>query len=127
LNDPESAQFTEMKSGKATGNVCGLVNAKNRMGGYVSASPFMYSKGDDAAMIVTAPEEREFRALWYSIKAHSSFTSELGELNTRCAAIDKWQDICGSSHPQVRPAMCTTLLSGDGAGLYKVLKASYDD
>lgn len=46
LTDPESAQFTELfkvqpRNGEA---VCGLVNSKNRMGGYVGARGFFFDQ-----------------------------------------------------------------------------------
>ena len=37
LIDPESAQFTDLKYYKSSNFVCGKVNSKNRMGGYVGA------------------------------------------------------------------------------------------
>lgn len=40
LMDPFSAQFKAVRPGKG-GNVCGLVNAKNAMGGYVGWTPFV--------------------------------------------------------------------------------------
>ncbi|AVS67875.1 hypothetical protein C8245_21345 [Paracidovorax avenae] len=56
LNDPESAQFTDLKNGKNKGDVCGMVNAKNRMGGYVGATPFFYEKASETSAIVRAPK-----------------------------------------------------------------------
>jgi hypothetical protein len=37
LIDPESAQFTDLKYYKASNFVCGKINSKNKMGGYVGA------------------------------------------------------------------------------------------
>jgi hypothetical protein len=39
LNDPESAQFTDLRV-LENGTVCGYVNAKNRFGGYTGKAPF---------------------------------------------------------------------------------------
>lgn len=43
LKDPQSAQFKEIyDSKKAPGAICGLVNAKNSMGGYSGFKAFIY-------------------------------------------------------------------------------------
>jgi general secretion pathway protein G len=42
LIDPESAQYRNVEA-FANGNVCGEVNAKNRMGGYTGFDRFIYS------------------------------------------------------------------------------------
>lgn len=41
LNDPDSAQFSNVTFSRSTKAGCGLVNAKNRMGGYVGATAFV--------------------------------------------------------------------------------------
>lgn len=47
--DPESAQFKDLRRVTLSWNgleaVCGSYNAKNRMGGYVGFSPFVYGTG----------------------------------------------------------------------------------
>lgn len=40
LLDPDSAQFREATFNPATKTVCGQVNSKNRLGGYVGFTPF---------------------------------------------------------------------------------------
>ena len=42
LIDPTSAIFESVYENHKTGAVCGFVNAKNRMGAYVGANPFVY-------------------------------------------------------------------------------------
>jgi len=44
LVDPGSAQFQDVKA-TAGGTVCGMVNAKNRMGGYNGFKPFIVRRG----------------------------------------------------------------------------------
>lgn len=44
LIDPHSALFSEIKT--EGGITCGLVNSKNRMGGYVGDRIFLYQGGD---------------------------------------------------------------------------------
>lgn len=47
LNDPDSAQFYEVTYNRKNGVGCGLVNAKNRMGGYVGKTIFIaFPDGD---------------------------------------------------------------------------------
>jgi hypothetical protein len=40
LKDPMSAQLRRIRAGRYPESVCGEVNAKNSMGGYVGFSPF---------------------------------------------------------------------------------------
>jgi len=42
LKDPQSAQFKDVKK-YSEGVICGSVNAKNAMGGYVGFSPFIFN------------------------------------------------------------------------------------
>jgi hypothetical protein len=41
LNDPDSAKFQNVEFFPKTGAGCGLVNAKNKMGGYVGSTRFV--------------------------------------------------------------------------------------
>jgi len=43
LNDPESAQIRDVKISKVTGWICGQINSKNEMGGYVGFKVFRIS------------------------------------------------------------------------------------
>ena len=43
LIDPESAQFSDVVTNGST--TCGFVNSKNRMGGYVGRTAFLYEDG----------------------------------------------------------------------------------
>ena len=54
LNDPESARFSDVKVVTTNGRqiVCGHVNAKNRMGGYDGAKPFMFDPGLGVGAII---------------------------------------------------------------------------
>ena len=56
LSDPGSAQFRSVRVGAATtaretGFVCGEVNAKNRMGGYVGYRRFMYAQATNMKQV----------------------------------------------------------------------------
>jgi hypothetical protein len=53
--DPESARFTDVYSFQTPNEgeiVCGLVNSKNRMGGYVGNKGFIYEKALNRATIM---------------------------------------------------------------------------
>lgn len=47
LLDPASAQFRLVPYRRGTNYYCGLVNARNRFGGYVGFRPFLARVGDD--------------------------------------------------------------------------------
>jgi hypothetical protein len=45
LVDPESARFSDLRiviDGRGHRNVCGMVNAKDKFGGYAGLAPFVY-------------------------------------------------------------------------------------
>lgn len=109
LSDPESAQFTGLASGP-DGNVCGLVNAKNRMGGYVGATPFAYQKNIRFTAIVASPDENDFRMLWLDLQAGGSrFEKSFKELSYRCHYIARWKDVCGTEYPMHRHRLCDAM------------------
>lgn len=47
LNDPDSAKFSFVEFHRKTGGTCGVVNAKNRMGGFVGGTRFSITKDGD--------------------------------------------------------------------------------
>jgi hypothetical protein len=51
LLDGESAQFSDVEFYKKTNYVCGLVNAKNKMGGYVGKKKFIVAINDSKSYI----------------------------------------------------------------------------
>ncbi len=55
LIDPWSAQFKQMKTAKG-GMVCGLVNSKNRMGGYAGWLPFMVLPSGSVMLMPTGSD-----------------------------------------------------------------------
>lgn len=124
LNDPESAQFSSLQPGKGKGDVCGLVNAKNRMGGYVGNTPFMYEKALVSATIVPATDEQDFRALWLDMKANIVGES-LTAVMSRCQNLARWETVCTTPHPSPKHQMCVVLL-GDPKAIYAGFKAAFD-
>jgi hypothetical protein len=55
LKDPESARFSEIAV--KGNNVCGLVNAKNSMGGYVGPRPFVHNTESKVTLLVDRNQE----------------------------------------------------------------------
>ena len=67
LRDPQSAQFRNLKvvdgsiDGRGEKLVCGEVNAKNAMGGFVGFQPFIYIAGRKAAAMSQGESATEIR------------------------------------------------------------------
>ena len=62
LTDPYSAQFSMLRVVDATQGarvVCGWVNAKNSMGGYVGDRPFVYQEFDNGVIVLSAKHQLE--------------------------------------------------------------------
>ncbi|TPL96416.1 hypothetical protein FJ960_26115 [Mesorhizobium sp. B2-3-11] len=58
LIDPYSAKISDLFHGMNNGVVCGRINAKNRMGGYVGYAPFyVYTSDRKAEIIRQEPDE----------------------------------------------------------------------
>jgi hypothetical protein len=94
LVDPSSAQFESVRENPKTGAVCGFVNAKNRMGGYVGATPFVYEASSGATLVREQPTERDFERFFETIKYAGP--NDYTDLANRCKAVALWQDKCGS-------------------------------
>ncbi|WP_162058291.1 hypothetical protein [Undibacterium sp. KW1] len=59
LKDPDSAIFRDVKYVRSTKGVCGLVNAKNSMGGYVGFNDFYVEAGGKVAFAPPEDDARE--------------------------------------------------------------------
>lgn len=59
LSDPASAQFRNLRRGKTAGTICGEVNSKNRLGGYVGFLPFVASETE--VIIAREPGDLAFQ------------------------------------------------------------------
>lgn len=125
LNDPDSAKFSAMADGSSKGDVCGMVNAKNRMGGYVGDTPFFYEALTKTAAIVPPVEEGAFRSLWFAIRS-GGFESDLGKLSQQCRLVREWPKVCGGMYPASSAPECAIVLDLDGSKMYEALKAKYD-
>jgi hypothetical protein len=111
LNDPDSAKFESIHQGKEEKYFCGLVNAKNRMGGYVGLRPFVYEKvTNDFAMVTfvsDTPKDSDFRML----KGSLSFKERHSTLYDECRSIRIWNTACGINEIDF-PEMCRLMLDG---------------
>lgn len=73
LNDPESARFRSINFNRSNRTGCGVVNAKNKMGGYVGDTHFiatndgevMFQPSDEGQI---GSEEQKLKALELQVK-----------------------------------------------------------
>lgn len=121
LNDPDSAQFSGLVAGKEKGDVCGYVNAKNRMGGYAGNAPFFYEQITDTVAIVKAPEDSDFRGLWLDLQ--SGGTNRYVKLATQCNLVKQLESICGIAFSLPKHQLCEVI--HDPSELHKALKIKY--
>jgi hypothetical protein len=124
LHDPDSAKFSGMFQGVNKGDACGYVNAKNRMGGYVGSSPFIYRADINQAKIVNPPDKSDFRSLWLNIKLKQSWDEKFLEFSDRCKTVDYWEKICGKPSPVSLPKLCNDMLNGSGGEFLNALKSA---
>jgi len=124
LNDPDSAQFSGLMDGTGKGNVCGFVNAKNRMGGYVGATPFFYEAKYEKTAIVPPTKDSDFRDLYNHIELGWDFSDELNKLSTKCELEQEWKDVCGIPYPGQISRFCSEV--NNGKTLYKSLRAEFN-
>lgn len=124
LNDPDSAQFRDITPGKEEKSVCGFVNAKNRMGGYVGDSPFFYQGLSQTVGIANSPTDSDIRSLALSLKIGGrSFDEEFQKVTMMCEMRDRWDDVCSLPHPTPKHEVCALLNSP--TDLVRVLNNRY--
>lgn len=126
LIDPESAQFDDVTAGKEAGIVCGLVNAKNRMGGYIGRMPF-YTRNGVVYMTASGPTRSDLRLL-----NATSVTDEKLEWEKRWMEIQVGCDFIGSigrycpdrykARLEMEPGLCEAWNKPNG-GLQAALEA----
>lgn len=86
LTDPESAQFRNLSEHEAW--ICGEVNSKNRLGGYVGFRIFIYGKSGES--VVIDPQE-------YLTPQAKEVFGEIANMVTDTAAFDqRWAAECAS-------------------------------
>jgi len=126
LIDPDSAKFEAIYKGKTEKHWCGMVNAKNRMGGYAGATPFVYEKVAEGfgfvSLVREPPDDYEFK----SLMSTSSFEKEYKVLASKCKSIKDWNDACGTT-PMESHEMCAPLIDPEEKDFVKKLYAKYKD
>ena len=124
LNDPDSAKFDSIRQGKEEKYSCGLVNAKNRMGGFAGSRPFVYEKvADDFGMVTfvnDSPTDSDFRML----KNTSSFEEKYSELHNECRSIRLWDVACENGVSKLSN-ICRVMLDGAPGEFAKKLVKEY--
>jgi hypothetical protein len=124
LNDPESARFSEVTQGVSAGDVCGYVNAKNKMGGYAGKTPFYYRVGGETA-VMPPIEDSDFRTFFWNMTSRDS-EKRFTDLSQRCTAVRQWKGVCGFDHPGGVHRLCgTTLQKGNTSSLYIILEKEF--
>lgn len=122
LIDPDSAKFESVFTNQKSGAVCGFVNAKNRMGGYVGASPFVYQRETGATLVREPPKERDFERYFDRIKYMEA--SDYMELEARCRGAVLWEEKCGSAVYVSSNKYCDLVNQGkDMMELYEATKS----
>lgn len=100
LIDSDSAKFDSLFKGKSECNYCGLVNGKNKMGGYSGLYPFIFEATSNTVLIISSPiKKRDFESYYYSLSSNSSHSSddvdEYLKFKNGCDFPTKWEAICG--------------------------------
>lgn len=104
LLDPQSAQFTDVRNGRQDGVVCGMVNAKNRMGGYVGPHPFIVAASGHGSSF-TPPRDAAFRDFWWMFKNGQSspdaVAERISEISVGCSLTTQWNALCAAPDAQL--------------------------
>jgi hypothetical protein len=125
LVDPSSAQFESVHENPKNGAVCGLVNAKNRMGGYVGASPFVYEKSSGATLVQEEPTERDFERFFETIKYADP--GDYTKLENKCESVALWQKKCGTGTYPSANKYCRLIDEGKSEmDVYEAARPSLD-
>ena len=95
LIDPDSAKFEGLTKGTEDYIVCGRVNAKNRMGGYVGFSPFFYYSDSKQATLVKPADTSDFRSYWLALRANAS-DEDFMKVYQGCLDVGRWNTACGN-------------------------------
>lgn len=121
LIDPTSARFESVYENHKTGAVCGFVNAKNRMGAYVGAKPFVYEKSSGATLVQEPPTDREFERYFDNIEYAEA--GDYMKLEEKCKSVALWQSKCSSSTYMGESKYCALVNDGKSMmDLYEAVK-----
>ena len=109
LNDPDSAKFSKITFNSETGYGCGLVNARNKLGGYVGKKRFVVSIDDgDVSFdpekeVPNAPAEQPLSLTMPSTSIGGMRNDVINSLNATLARgreINAWVAASSSAHAE---------------------------
>jgi hypothetical protein len=95
LYDPQSAQFRAEGVGDS-GSVCGEVNAKNRLGGYVGFRRFVYVPQDKEELTLISDGPADFPKFLRALTIHEGVSAATNEIAASCKFALKWTTFCPS-------------------------------
>jgi hypothetical protein len=91
LFDPQSAEFRNERT-TDMGNVCGEVNAKNRMGGYVGFSRYIYLKDGSSAFVTQG--DPDFKEYYRDRENEFSRSGAFDKISAACLFETSWDIFC---------------------------------
>ena len=91
LFDPQSAEFRNEQTSNE-GSVCGEVNAKNRMGGYVGFSRYVYLANVKSAVITEG--EPDFKEYYHDRENEFSREHAFEKIQSACLFETEWDIFC---------------------------------
>lgn len=117
LLDPGSAKITVLKSTPDT--LCGTVNAKNRMGAYVGATPFLVDGKYATPVVFSEPTISDY-STWSDNPNTSSGHEAYSRMEDGCAFKATWAKTCDASSAEaiiVDEEFCKAWRAKDWAAL----------
>jgi len=95
LNDPDSARFSKVTYNSKTGYGCGLVNARNKLGGYAGNKRFVASLNGKVIFDPEkkAPSEPAERSRRLTLPSSSVYGMTLDVLNDANATLERGREI----------------------------------
>ncbi len=119
LTDPRSAQFQRERTSKSA--VCGEVNAKNRMGGYVGFQQYLFSTDTKTARISVPPDFSLLTSTMGGNIMDKPIHDAIDQLADQCAFAADAVKLCGLAGPwKAGDSQCRTM---DIAGMRQKIDA----
>jgi hypothetical protein len=94
LYDPAAAKISVLHASPSA--LCGTVNGKNRLGGYVGAQPFLLTDGDRPVVFDGTPSVSDYR-VWSSAPKSPDGQEAYAKMEDGCAFKSLWSKSCGAS------------------------------
>ena len=118
MNDPESANFSEVFNAKEDNKVCGFVNGKNKFGAYVGSKPFIYDKlTKDVDFVEDEIATDQDFITYYESVGKEDFQEQFLVLSNKCNSLNEFYKTClGVEKQSENHSLCvdinSTLLIG---------------